>query len=194
MLNDVRAFLDVGGFAMVVLAAHTFVMWVLLLDRIFYLMFAAQRDIVERLAGWYRRQEHGSWYALQIRRQLLSEVREKLGWSFPVIKGAVAVCPMIGLLGTVTGMIEIFASMTVNSGDNPRALAAGVSKAMTTTLAGMVAALSGMVAQAMIFRRAALHLVSFECDLNRAIETVRPSAVASNAHPVRVIEAAAGSG
>jgi biopolymer transport protein ExbB len=175
MLNDVRAFLDIGGFAMGALMLLCFGMWALLLDRISFLLFTAPDEARETLAAWESREEHNSWYALQIRRMLLSEYRQRLTWSFPLIKAAVAVCPMIGLLGTVTGMIDIFASMSIESGENARAMASGVSKAMSTTMAGMVAALSGMLAQATIVRASTHRLVDFECKLDHAVES-RPVA------------------
>ena len=51
----------------------------------------------------------------------------------------------MGLLGTVTGMIEVFDVMAVAGGGNARGMAGGVSKATLPTMAGMVAALSGMM-------------------------------------------------
>ena len=51
---------------------------------------------------------------------------------------------MLGLLGTVTGMIEVFDVMA-SGGGNTRGMAAGVSKATLPTMAGMVAAISGML-------------------------------------------------
>ena len=61
-----------------------------------------------------------------------------------MIKACVALCPLLGLLGTVTGMVEVFQVMAVNGTSNVRAMAAGVSKATVPTMAGMVAALSGL--------------------------------------------------
>jgi biopolymer transport protein ExbB len=52
---------------------------------------------------------------------------------------------MFGLLGTVTGMIEVFDVMALTGSGNTRGMAAGVSKATLPTMAGMVAALSGML-------------------------------------------------
>jgi biopolymer transport protein ExbB len=52
---------------------------------------------------------------------------------------------MFGLLGTVTGMIEVFDVMASTGSGNARGMAAGVSKATLPTMAGMVAALSGML-------------------------------------------------
>lgn len=61
-----------------------------------------------------------------------------------VIKTLVAICPMIGLLGTVTGMISVFDVMAVQGTSNARLMAAGISMATMPTMAGMVAALSGV--------------------------------------------------
>ena len=61
-----------------------------------------------------------------------------------MVKSLVAVCPLLGLLGTVTGMIEVFDVMAIAGSGNVRAMAAGVSKATIPTMAGMVAALSGL--------------------------------------------------
>ena len=63
------------------------------------------------------------------------------------VKTLVALCPMLGLLGTVTGMIEVFDVMAAGGG-NTRGMAAGVSKATLPTMAGMVAAPLGLLSQA----------------------------------------------
>ena len=75
---------------------------------------------------------------------LVSDVRLKLESRIASIQTLVKLCPMLGLLGTVTGMIEVFDVMAGGSG-NARGMAAGVSKATLPTMAGMVAALSGML-------------------------------------------------
>ena len=80
-----------------------------------------------------------------IRRMLVSEMELKLNRGLGFIKTIVAVCPMFGLLGTVTGMIEVFDVMALTGSGNARGMAAGVSKATLPTMAGMVAALSGMI-------------------------------------------------
>ena len=61
-----------------------------------------------------------------------------------LIKVLIAICPLLGLLGTVTGMIAVFDVMTYSGGGNARAMAGGVSMATIPTMAGMVAALSGV--------------------------------------------------
>ena len=69
-----------------------------------------------------------------------------------MIKTLVALCPLLGLLGTVTGMISVFDVMSLSGSGNARGMAAGVSKATLPTMAGMVAALSGLFFSNMIER------------------------------------------
>jgi len=61
------------------------------------------------------------------------------------IKTLISLLPLLGLLGTVTGMVQVFEAMTY-SGGNARSMAAGVSAATIPTMSGMVATLSGVLA------------------------------------------------
>ena len=56
----------------------------------------------------------------------------------------IAICPLLGLLGTVTGMISVFDVLAVTGTGNPRAMAAGISKATLPTMAGLLIALTGL--------------------------------------------------
>jgi biopolymer transport protein ExbB len=76
---------------------------------------------------------------------MISEVQLDLERGLGLIKALVAVCPMLGLLGTVTGMMEVFDVMASGGSGNARGMASGVSKATLPTMAGMVAALSGLI-------------------------------------------------
>jgi biopolymer transport protein ExbB len=60
---------------------------------------------------------------------------------------------MIGLLGTVTGMISVFDVMAIEGSSNPQLMASGISMATLPTLAGMVAALAGMFVHARLVKR-----------------------------------------
>ena len=71
------------------------------------------------------------------------------------IKVLVALCPLFGLLGTVTGMIEVFDVLSIAGSGNARAMAGGVSKATIPTMAGMVAALSGLLLSVRLEQHAA---------------------------------------
>jgi biopolymer transport protein ExbB len=143
-IEALRAFMERGGSVLLWIAAVTFLMWTLMLERLWYFRRVQPREAKRVMANWLERADHTSWRAEQERRLLVSEVRLKLSQSIPMIKTLVALCPLLGLLGTVTGMIEVFDVMAIAGGGNPRAMAAGVSKATIPTMAGMVAALSGL--------------------------------------------------
>jgi biopolymer transport protein ExbB len=57
-----------------------------------------------------------------------------------------AISPLLGLLGTVTGMIRTFRAITVVGVGNPSAMAAGISEALITTAAGLIVAIPALVA------------------------------------------------
>ena len=63
---------------------------------------------------------------------------------------------MLGLLGTVTGMVEVFDVIALSGNSNVRGVAAGVSKATIPTMAGMVVALTGYYFASRL-RQLALH-------------------------------------
>ncbi len=148
MILDVQAFLETGGGVLDVIGVVTVVMWTLILERFyyFYRIFPNVADRVQR--DWQAREDHSSWAAHQIRRLKVSEMRMELEDGLPYIRVLVAVCPLLGLLGTVTGMIEVFDVMAVAGSGNAKAMAGGVSKATIPTMAGMVAALSGLILSA----------------------------------------------
>lgn len=145
MILEVQSFLETGGDVLLVIGCVTVVMWTLMLERFyyFYQVFPSAADAVQK--KWDSRSDHASWDAHQIRRLLVSELRMKLETGLPYIRVLVALCPLLGLLGTVTGMMEVFDVMAISGNGNAKAMAGGVSKATIPTMAGMVAALSGLM-------------------------------------------------
>ena len=84
----------------------------------------------------------------------------------PLLKTLIALCPLLGLLGTVTGMIEVFDVMAIAGSGNPRAMASGVSRATIPTMAGMVAALSGLYFSARLNRLTTKNIRAFQDQLS----------------------------
>jgi len=144
-IEVVRVFLERGGNVLLAIFGVTFLMWTLMLERFWYFRLVLPREVVRVRKLWSQRTEYESWHAAKERALLVSEVHLKLTQSIPMIKTLVALCPLFGLLGTVTGMIEVFDVMAVSGSGNARAMAAGISKATIPTMAGMVAAISGLV-------------------------------------------------
>jgi biopolymer transport protein ExbB len=148
----VRAFTERGGDVLFLIGGVTFVMWTFMLERVWYFKMVQPRQARRVQEIWRARTDHDSWFADQVRRLLVSEVRIELNSSVLAIKTLVALCPMLGLLGTVSGMIEVFDVMAIAGSGNVRAMASGVSKATIPTMAGMVAALSGLILSVQIER------------------------------------------
>jgi biopolymer transport protein ExbB len=143
-LAAVRDFVERGGNVLLVIAFVTAVMWSMIYERFWYYRTLHRQDLQRIKTQWQDRRDHSSWSAHQIRRMWISDIRMKLQRNLGPIQTFVKVCPMLGLLGTVTGMIEVFDVMATGSG-NARGMAGGVSKATLPTMAGMVAAISGML-------------------------------------------------
>jgi len=147
-LEAIRDFFELGGNVLALIGILTLVMWGLIFERLLYLMSRHPNATRAAVAEWEARAERTSWHAHQIRELLLSTVAQGLERNMPLIKTCVALCPLMGLLGTVTGMIEVFEVMAISGSGNPRSMAAGVSKATVPTMAGVVAALSGVAMSA----------------------------------------------
>lgn len=143
-VDAVREFIERGGDVLYLIFAVTIFMWMLILERQWYFRWIFPKDAMAARKEWDARVDRSSWYARQVRTLLISQVRQNLQRSLLMVKTLVAVCPLLGLLGTVTGMIEVFDIMAIAGGGNVRAMASGVSKATIPTMAGMVAALSGL--------------------------------------------------
>jgi biopolymer transport protein ExbB len=143
-VGSVRDFIELGGNVLWGIMLVLFLMWTLILERLWYLyrVYPARKRAV--VTEWEDRADTTSWYAKRIRESLVSEASLALKRNVGVIKALIAICPLLGLLGTVTGMIAVFDVMTYSGGGNARAMAGGVSMATIPTMAGMVAALSGV--------------------------------------------------
>ena len=157
--------MSLGGPVLRVIAVTIFLMWVLITERIMYFrtsMKAMSRQIYD---NWESRDERRSWNAQQIRELMISQFSEATNRGITMIQTLVALCPLLGLLGTVTGMISVFQVMAVSGSGNVRAMAAGVSQATVPTMAGMVGALSGVLLVTLLTRRAAREVAFLEDSL-----------------------------
>ena len=157
LLNNLQetfvGFIEQGGWVLIPIFLVTVVMWTLIIEKFFYLQVTYPKQAQRFYAQWESRSDKSSWHAKQIRNQMISEQTEELKRWVPIIKSLIALCPLLGLLGTVTGMIEVFDVLAIAGSGNARAMAEGVSRATIPTMAGMVAALSGLYWAARLTRR-----------------------------------------
>ncbi|MEL6258366.1 MAG: MotA/TolQ/ExbB proton channel family protein [Pseudomonadota bacterium] len=145
MFGDLQAFLDRGGPVLLVIMIATFFMWILILERFFYFRLAHKAVAQEAIDEWRSRSDRSSVFAHWDRDRIISEVRQKAEQNVAYIKAFVALAPLLGLLGTVTGMVSVFDVMALTGGADAKAMSAGVSRATIPTMAGMVASLSGIL-------------------------------------------------
>ncbi len=78
----------------------------------------------------------------------------------------IAMLPLLGLLGTVVGMIEVFEVMAMFGNSNPRLMASGVAKAIVPTMSGMALA---------VFSVLTLHLLKTFADkrMNHTLKNLK---------------------
>tara|TARA_E500000178_G_scaffold320650_1_gene343921 strand:+ start:733 stop:1272 length:540 start_codon:yes stop_codon:yes gene_type:complete len=153
-LAEMGKFMDSGGNVLWMIVALLFFMWTLIFDRVWYLTKSCPRVLKIKIDVWSRRKDRRSKSALQIREKVISEAALQIDNNMMMIKTLIAVAPLFGLLGTVTGMITVFDVMAFTGGGDVKAMAGGVSKATIPTMAGMVAALSGLFAMTLVERSA----------------------------------------
>lgn len=83
-----------------------------------------------------------------------------------------AIAPLLGLLGTVVGMIDVFAEIRVSGTGNAAVLAGGISQALITTAAGLTVAIPAMVFHRMFERNIDGIVVEMEQQSTRLIDAI----------------------
>ena len=146
-------FLGAGGNVLVAIMVVTFFMWALIIERLMY-WSGAHTGVAKRAQrAWAARSDHKSWYAHAIRDRLISETTQEASRFNNVIRALVAVTPLLGLLGTVTGMIDVFRQITNFANPENSELARGISEALVTTKFGLITAIPALVIHALLNRR-----------------------------------------
>ena len=143
-VQDVTYLLEVGGNVLVAIFVVAVILWTLIIERFWYQRNVHPEKVETIVKKWDAMERKDNWDAHAIRRLMISEVMMDLNQWLAAIRALVAVCPLLGLLGTTTGMVEVYDVMAIEGSSEPRAMASGVSQAMVTTMAGLVIALSGI--------------------------------------------------
>lgn len=144
ILHAITSLINAGGLIIWVILGVSIALWGLLFERYLFFWFdypELKNNIVKQ---WQVRADKNSWHSEKIRDFLVSEIALNLNKSMLLIKSLIGLCPMLGLIGTVTGMIHVFDVMTYLDSNNARAMASGISMATIPTMAGMVIAISGI--------------------------------------------------
>ncbi|MFB9867665.1 MotA/TolQ/ExbB proton channel family protein [Vreelandella sulfidaeris] len=144
-LEPVERLVEAGGAVLVVLAIVAVLVFAMAIERWWYYRITwrlARRQLLRR---WAARSDHVSWSARTLRQVWAEGLVARLRRPLPWLKLLVALCPLLGLLGTVTGMISVFDSLSLSETHQARAMADGVARATLPTLTGMAIAVVGLL-------------------------------------------------
>lgn len=142
IITGITHIFSLGGPVMWVLLGVCLMQWFLITERFWFIRIAYPQMRQQKLKEWQQRQDQTSWRAKSIRKEIMCEVHLSLQAWLPTLRTLIAICPLLGLLGTVTGMINVFEILTLTGGDS-QALANGIYRATIPTMSGLVISLSG---------------------------------------------------
>ena len=107
---------------------------------------------------------HGRDLIEQSMEEVLMKLQPKLERLISIVWITAATAPLLGLLGTVTGIITTFKLLTIFGSGDPKALGGGISEALITTEFGLIVAIPSLVLHAFLQRKAKAIENEFEGD------------------------------
>ncbi|MCP5146332.1 MAG: MotA/TolQ/ExbB proton channel family protein [Gammaproteobacteria bacterium] len=140
-LGDMR---ELGGPVVMWIFAACIAMWTIVLERIWYFRVVLPQDRARLLVQWEQRTDRQTWASRQIRTAMISQLNEGMTRNLHLLRVLVPMCPLLGLIGTVIGMLSVFDSMAALGSADARSMATGVSEAMVCTLMGLAVSISGL--------------------------------------------------
>lgn len=166
-------FFGSGGGVMYPLLLVSLVLWILIVKKSEELVTSRreERSVAECLASLAQKKIIGAkWQQaimqnflrlggqgcgddLQLMEQLTKGIKTKMDGSVKAILVLAGVAPLLGLLGTVSGMITTFDVIAWFGTGNARAMASGISEALVTTQTGLVVAVPGLIIGNLLWRR-----------------------------------------
>ena len=96
---------------------------------------------------------------------ILTKYKDKSEKWLGVITLTAAVAPLLGLLGTVSGMIETFKMMTLFGAGDPSAVSGGISEALITTELGLIVAIPSIVISAYLAKKVKAYFSQIESEV-----------------------------
>jgi len=143
-LYAVGDLVEAGGVAVEWIFIACLLMWTITFERYHFFRHRLGPEAAVMLAQWKARQDHQSWTAHQIRKAMISRLNVAMNANLGILRVLVPLCPLLGLLGTVTGMLEVFDAMAARGSADARTMASGVSQAMVCTMTGLAVSITGL--------------------------------------------------
>ncbi len=147
MLTDIfktfSNFIYQGGPVVLILLFISIYLYVLIFAKFKHLFFDIN-DLQEEYKKNLANIKNDELYLLNLS-SLKADYKNIVNKDFYIIQTLIALCPVLGLLGTVTGMIEVFDVVSFFVTGNARALASGITKATLPTMTGMAISIVGLL-------------------------------------------------
>ena len=144
LIKGVLELVDDGGPFVGLIFAAGVLMWAIIAERFWYFRRVLPLQVAELQKTWEARAERTSWTARQIRQAMISKLNVGMTAGLPVMQVLVPMSPLLGLIGTVVGMLEVFDSMALRGNADARRMASGVSQAMICTMTGLAVSITGL--------------------------------------------------
>ncbi|MGB3751003.1 MAG: MotA/TolQ/ExbB proton channel family protein [Arcobacteraceae bacterium] len=167
-IDELLHFFDRGGDVLYVVFIIAFFLWGFLIDRFIYLYFSF-KQYKKKVLKNIENNTYDKKFTEEIHTYLVEDMRLKLSEGLDFIKTLIIVCPLVGLLGTVTGMIEVFDVMAIIGNGDVKSMANGVSMATIPTMAGMVIALSGILFEKKLETSINYQVDKFDLEISKVI-------------------------
>ena len=136
--------IELGGFWVIFIFLSGLLLWTLVIERYWYFSRVLPKEAETYLAQWRERRDHTSWCARSVRQMLISKLNAGMSANQILMKTLVPLAPLLGLVGTVSGMLKVFESMALLGSADARTMANGVSEAMICTLTGLAVSITGL--------------------------------------------------
>ena len=144
LTDDLFLLFERGGLVLWAILAVSVLMWALILERYSYYFLIMPRRHKRLLQHWRQSQSGVRPSSPRLRASMVTAFSAPMRHFLTPIHSLADILPLLGLLGTINGMIKVFEVITVFGAGNARGMAAGISEALITTMAGLVTALSGL--------------------------------------------------
>ena len=142
-ISDIPLFLDRGGWVLWLIFFLCILLMTLLAERGWFFL-SYSRQLEHTSDNWRERDDNCSYSARTIRTSWLTREEIALRKHFNLIRTLIMICPLAGLLGTVTGMIGLFSEMGNQGLPDSTLLLTGLTRICLPTLAGLTTALTGL--------------------------------------------------
>ena len=133
-----------GGPVLYLLFLLTLIIFTVLVNKYYFVFIDKKYWYTKKLDKFHALYPPESIKLHSVEKTFLSEFKRDSMSGVKLLDGLIGMCPMIGLLGTVYGMIEVFEVLSFLGTGNPRAMSSGVAMATIPTMSGMVITVFGL--------------------------------------------------